>query len=65
MSTHNIGFYEDLTKNIFQLSSDMHFCYSQFSMKTYEPRRKKTCFRGFRTRSDTNRAVQSQEIARG
>ena len=24
MSTHNIGFYEDLTKIIFQLSSNMH-----------------------------------------
>ena len=24
MSTHNIGVYEDLTKNIFQLSSSMH-----------------------------------------
>ena len=23
MSTHNIGFYEDLTKNIFQLSSNI------------------------------------------
>ena len=32
MSTHNIGFYEDLLKNIFQLSSNTHlislfFCY--------------------------------------
>ena len=25
MNTHNIGFYEDLTKIIFQLSSNMHF----------------------------------------
>ena len=24
MSTHHIGFYEDLTKNIFQFSSNMH-----------------------------------------
>ena len=24
MSTHNIGFYEDLTKNIFELSSNRH-----------------------------------------
>ena len=24
MSTHNIGFFEDLTKVIFQLSSNMH-----------------------------------------
>ena len=24
MSTHYIGFYEDMTKNIFQLSSNMH-----------------------------------------
>ena len=34
MSTHNIGFYEDLTKNIFELSSNIikyasyHFCWS-------------------------------------
>ena len=25
MSTNNIGFYEDLTKNIFELSSNTHF----------------------------------------
>ena len=25
MSTHNIGVYEDLTKNLFQLSSNTHF----------------------------------------
>ena len=25
MSTHNIGFYEDLTKIIFKLSSNTHF----------------------------------------
>ena len=25
MSTHNIGFYEDLTKIIFELSSNTHF----------------------------------------
>ena len=25
MSTHNIGFYEDLTKIIFKLSSNAHF----------------------------------------
>ena len=24
MSTHNIGFYEDLTKIVFELSSNMH-----------------------------------------
>ena len=28
MSTHNIGFYEDLTKIIFQLSSTMHLIFS-------------------------------------
>ena len=29
MSTHNISFYEDLTKIIFEISSNMHliFCY--------------------------------------
>ena len=29
MSTHNIGFYEDLTKIIFQLSPNMHLISSQ------------------------------------
>ena len=28
MSTHNIGFYEDLTKIIFQLSSNTHLIFS-------------------------------------
>ena len=28
MNTHNIGFYEDLTKIIFELSSNMHLIYS-------------------------------------
>ena len=28
MSTHNIGFYEDLTKIIFELSSNTHLIYS-------------------------------------
>ena len=28
MSTHNIGFYEDLTKIIFELSSNMHLIFS-------------------------------------
>ena len=28
MSTHSIGFYEDLTKIIFELSSNTHLIYS-------------------------------------
>ena len=28
MSTHNIGFYEDLTKIIFELSSNTHLIFS-------------------------------------
>ena len=28
MSTHNIGFYEDLTKTIFELSSNTHLIFS-------------------------------------
>ena len=35
MSTHNIGFYEDLTKIIFQLSSDTHLISS--SEHCYKP----------------------------
>ena len=31
MSTHNIGFYEDLTKIIFKLSSNTHFISSAVS----------------------------------
>ena len=31
MSAHNIGFYEDLTKIIFQLSSNTHLISSSFS----------------------------------
>ena len=33
MSTHNIGFYEDLTKIIFELSSNMHLISS--AVKTH------------------------------
>ena len=57
MSTHNIGFYEDLTKIIFQLSSNTHL----ISSSAYVPYREKTCL----TRSDTNRSVQPQKMARG
>ena len=42
MSTHNIGFYEDLTKIIFELSSNIikyapYFfcCFARFSVKIY------------------------------
>ena len=33
MSTHNIGFYEDLTKIIFELSSNMHLISSAACVK--------------------------------
>ena len=34
MSTHNIGFYEDLTKIIFQLSSNTHLIsFSDYDLK--------------------------------
>ena len=32
MSTHNIGFYEDLTKIIFELSSNMHLISSAMNL---------------------------------
>ena len=34
-------------------------------LRLYEPRCEKTGLRGFPTRSDTNRAVQPQKMARG
>ena len=34
MSTHNIGFYEDLIKIIFQLSSNMHLISSVAQLST-------------------------------
>ena len=34
MSTHNIGFYEDLTKIIFELSSNMHLI-SSAALKSF------------------------------
>ena len=49
MSTHNIGFYEDLTKIIFELSSNTHLISSAedrkitSTMPLIEPRHKKTC----------------------
>ena len=33
MSTRNIGFYEDLTKNIFKLSSYSHLISSEYSAR--------------------------------
>ena len=33
MNIHNIGFYEDLTKNLFQLSSNMHLISSSVLRK--------------------------------
>ena len=35
MSTHNIGFYEDLTKIIFELSSNTHLIYSAATIKVF------------------------------
>ena len=32
MSTHNIGFYEDLTKIIFELSSNRHLIFSAVNL---------------------------------
>ena len=50
MSTHNIGFYEDLTKIIFELSSNIikyapyFFC---CNFNPFESQRKKTCLWDF------------------
>ena len=38
MSTHNIGFYEDLTKIIFELSSNMHLISSAAEVYNYSSR---------------------------
>ena len=38
MSTNNIGFYEDLTKNIFQLSSNTHLISSSGTTKIMSSR---------------------------
>ena len=35
MSNHNIGFYEDLTKIIFELSSNMHLISSAVEIYTH------------------------------
>ena len=37
MGTHNIGFYEDLTKIIFELSSNMHIISSSASNHLVHP----------------------------
>ena len=37
MSTHNIGFYEDLTKIIFELSSNMHLYTSAATLRSINP----------------------------
>ena len=39
MSTHNIGLYEDLTKIIFELSSNTHLISSADTIKTMEDER--------------------------
>ena len=50
MSTHNIGFYEDLTKIIFELSSNTHLISStdinkiKFDIQLNKLCHEKTCF---------------------
>ena len=52
MSTDNIGFYKEIAKIIFQLSSKTHFVCSSASfgdlLVRIEPRCEKTGLRGFR-----------------
>ena len=58
MSTHNIRLYEDLTKNIFQLSSNKHLI-SSSDIKRCNVR--KPVF--WASDSNTNQAVQPQQMA--
>ena len=44
MSTHNIGFYEDLTKIIFELSSNTHLISSADSSSTTTKSDQPLCF---------------------
>ena len=64
MSTHNIGFYEDLTKIILELSSNTHLISSaaithsklcQNTCVLYELRHEKTVLRGFQPSSTQTR----------
>ena len=57
MSTHNIGFYEDLTKIIFQLSSNTHLISSPEMSHVSSLVMRKPAFgllTRFLTRSNTN-----------
>ena len=54
MSTHNIGFTEDLTIIIFQLSSNTHLISSSVSCRPNEPCHVETCLWGFRPGSTQN-----------
>ena len=56
MSTHNIGFYEDLTKLIFEIIIKYHQIRTLFLLLLSS---------GFLTRSNTNQAVQPQKMTRG
>ena len=58
MNTHIISFYEDLTKNIFQLSSNMHLISSSDNKRCHV---KKPVL--WASDSDTNQAVQPQQMA--
>ena len=60
ISPNNIGFYEDLTNIIFELSSNTPLISSPVLMSRDL---RKSVF-GFPTRSDTNRAVQPQKMPR-
>ena len=57
---HNIGFYEEKAKIIFQLSIIKYALYSP-----NEPRCEKTGLWGFRPGPTQNQAVKPQKIARG
>ena len=55
MSTYNIGLYEDMTKIIFQLSSNTHLISSSEKM---EPHRERKSVFGVSDQVGHNRAVQ-------
>ena len=50
MSTHNIGFYEDLTKITFELSSNMHLISSNPIMTM-------AMYHGHKSRNQTNKSI--------
>ena len=65
MSTNKTGFYGELTKSIFHLTIYTHYLFFCVFYSIYEPRCEKKQSLGFPTRSDKNRAVQPQKMARG